>query len=172
MFVRHMSIFNILNKICKLILAVMVVVGLSNLSAAVELNASAMKGESIFNQKCAPCHTIGGGKKVGPDLIIVTTISDKEWVKRFIREPDKMFAEGDQTAIKLRSEYKNISMPNLGLSDTDVDDVLAYIEAESAAGTTGTTGTTQAPAATKTPAFEAVFAISALMAALLVKRRH
>lgn len=35
---------------------------------AVSLTQSAEEGEQIFKQKCAGCHTIGGGRLVGPDL--------------------------------------------------------------------------------------------------------
>lgn len=37
-------------------------------SAPQEGSASAEEGEALFMEKCSPCHTIGGGKGVGPDL--------------------------------------------------------------------------------------------------------
>ena len=37
-------------------------------------------GEQAFKTKCAACHTIGGGKLVGPDLKEVTTRRDDAWL--------------------------------------------------------------------------------------------
>ncbi len=91
------------------------------------------EGKSIFQAKCSPCHTIGGGRLVGPDLKGVTAARDHEWLEKFISAPDKMFAGGDPVAGKLLKEYGGVSMPNLGLSSSQVDAVIAYL-AESAPG--------------------------------------
>ncbi len=87
-------------------------------------------GETIFGQKCAACHTIGGGKLVGPDLKGVTTLRDTDWLTRWISAPDKMLAEGDPIATDLLQEYNNVPMPNLGLSDPEVAALIAYFEAQ------------------------------------------
>ncbi len=98
-------------------------------------DASVAEGKSIFQAKCSPCHTIGGGRLVGPDLKGVTAARDHDWLERFISAPDKLFAGGDPVANKLLKEYGGISMPNLGLSSSQVDAVIAYL-AESAPGKT------------------------------------
>lgn len=84
-------------------------------------------GETLFTQKCASCHRVGGGKLVGPDLLGVTTRRDPTWLARWIKEPDKMLAEGDATATQLFAEFNQIPMPNLGLTDTDVAALIAYL---------------------------------------------
>src|SRR5262249_42956694 len=92
------------------------------------------KGQYIFMARCAPCHTIGRGNKVtAPDLAGVTSTRDREWLMRFITMPDRMLAEKDPIATALFKEYKEIRMPNLGLSRADVADLLEYIEAQTAA---------------------------------------
>jgi protein SCO1 len=95
-------------------------------------------GEELFRTRCAACHTVGEGdrddveqRRVGPDLFNVTKQRDRAWLERWMMHPDEMLAEKDPLAVKLLGEYKNIVMPNLRLSRSDVDDVLGYIEEES-----------------------------------------
>lgn len=89
------------------------------------------QGKTIFEQKCASCHTIGGGKRVGPDLKGVTEEKDRDWLMRWIANPDAMLKAGDPTAKKIFEEYNRVPMPNLGLSTEEVAAVLAYIESAS-----------------------------------------
>lgn len=87
------------------------------------------EGERLFTEKgCAACHTIGGGDLVGPDLAGVTTRRDKAWLTRWLKEPDKVLAEGDATATELFEKYNKIPMPNLGLTDSEVAALVAYFE--------------------------------------------
>ena len=89
---------------------------------------SATDGETIFKDKCAGCHSIGGGRLVGPDLQGVTAQRDPNWLARFIAEPDKVLAEGDPIAAALLQEFNNLQMPNLGLSAEQVAAVIVYLE--------------------------------------------
>ncbi len=86
------------------------------------------KGRSIFTKKCASCHTIGKGKLVGPDLKGITKKRDLEWLKRFIKSPSALIQEKDPTATALVKEY-GAPMPDLGLSDEDVEHIIAFLEA-------------------------------------------
>lgn len=90
--------------------------------------AQGVGGEEIFRQKCSGCHTIGGGRLSGPDLEGVTARRDREWLARFILEPDKMLDEGDPIATGLLQEYGNVPMPAMGLSVEEVQAVIAYLE--------------------------------------------
>ncbi|NLG72819.1 MAG: cytochrome c [Chloroflexi bacterium] len=101
---------------------------------ATSLAQSAGEGEIIFRQKCASCHTIGGGKLVGPDLQGVTERRDYSWLQRLISDPGALFASGDPEAQQLLEEYNNIVMPNLGLTEQQVNAVLAFLEAQSSTG--------------------------------------
>ncbi|MEN8215299.1 MAG: cytochrome c [Pseudomonadota bacterium] len=89
---------------------------------------SAQSGETSYQQKCAACHTIGGGRLVGPDLKGVISKRDPSWLIRWIREPDKMLAEGDPIATQQLQEYNGVPMPNLGVSETEAKNIIAYIE--------------------------------------------
>ncbi len=86
------------------------------------------EGQAIFQLYCIACHSIGAGIVVGPDLEGVTTRRDKDWLARWIAEPDKMLADGDPIATELFQEFNNIPMTNLGLSTADVEALIAYLD--------------------------------------------
>lgn len=114
---------------------------------------SASDGEIIFNQKgCAACHTVGGGPLVGPDLQGVTDRRDAQWIKNFITDPNKVIDSGDPIATALLAEYNNVRMADLGLSDQEVEDVLAYLATTSQAAQAPVDAPADAPAATPIPA--------------------
>jgi protein SCO1 len=90
-------------------------------------------GEYLFQTKCSACHTVGKGEGLGPDLLGVTHRRDRAWLTRFIATPDRLLAENDPLATALYAEYRNLSMPNLRLGPSDVDSLLEYLEAQTAA---------------------------------------
>ena len=89
---------------------------------------SAEEGKQIFQQKCSSCHTVGQGDLSGPDLKGVTALRDRTWLTRWIATPEKLLAEKDPIAVQIVQKYKNIPMPNMGLSGTEVASVIAYLE--------------------------------------------
>lgn len=89
---------------------------------------TAEEGQAIYVQRCIACHTIGGGNLVGPDLQGVEQRRDRDWLVRFISAPDEMIAEGDPIAIQLLEEFNNVAMPNMALSDIEVEAILAFLE--------------------------------------------
>ena len=90
-------------------------------------------GEVLFMKACSTCHSIGGGNFIGPDLKHIAERRDRDWLTRFMMEPNKMRAAKDPLTLELLQEYKGVRMPNLGLKQDDVSDLLQYIEARSAA---------------------------------------
>jgi cytochrome oxidase Cu insertion factor (SCO1/SenC/PrrC family)/mono/diheme cytochrome c family protein len=92
----------------------------------------AKPGEGMFRKLCAPCHTIGEGVRVGPDLKGVTERRDEAWLGEFMRDPLKMMQKKDPIALALAAQFPAVHMPRLGLTQTDVQDMLAYFKAETA----------------------------------------
>jgi protein SCO1 len=90
-------------------------------------------GRYLFGKECAPCHTIGHGDKIGPDLKDVARIRDRAWLARYIAQPDKMLAAGDPIAKALRAKYR-ATMPNLRVGDRDLAALLDFLSAQAAAG--------------------------------------
>ena len=99
-------------------------------SPAVHVDApflqGAAGGKAIFEEKCIGCHTIGGGKLVGPDLKDVTQQRDPQWIKNFILDPAKVIAS-DADAQALLKEYNNLTMPALGLTTDQVDQLVEFL---------------------------------------------
>lgn len=88
----------------------------------------------FFQQNCASCHSIGGGRLVGPDLRHVTQRKDRAWLIRFITDPPAMLASGDAYAAQLLKEANNVPMTKVAGVDAAVaGQLLDYIEAQSAA---------------------------------------
>lgn len=91
---------------------------------------NAQPGQSMFKKICAPCHTIGVGDRVGPDLQGITDRRERAWLSSYIRNPRKMRAQKDPAALALAAKYKAAHMPVLGVTEVDAADLIAYLEAE------------------------------------------
>lgn len=94
-------------------------------------------GEELFRTRCASCHSLGpldgqglGLRSIGPDLIGVTRERDPAWLKRWLKEPDRMLAENDPLAVQLYQQYDRVPMPNLRLDDTSVLAILEFLDSE------------------------------------------
>jgi len=87
-------------------------------------------GQALFKQLCAPCHTIGVGDRVGPDLRGVTERRDRAWLASYIQHPDKVRARHDPIAMSLAEKFPAVHMPALRLGDVDAKDLVAYLEAQ------------------------------------------
>lgn len=90
----------------------------------------AKAGKKVFTKRgCNGCHRIG--KKAGaPDLAHVTDRRSVEWLKNWLLHTEDMLAN-DSTAQALLAEWNNVKMPNMRLTETEVDQVLNYIAQES-----------------------------------------
>ena len=98
-----------------------------------QLRAPKTGGEYTFQTRCSTCHTIGKGDGLGPDLAGVTTRRDRGWLVRYLKAPDEVLAEKDPIAVALSTQYKNVPMPNLRLSDAEIAALLGYLEAQTVA---------------------------------------
>ena len=86
------------------------------------------QGAYLFRTRCRSCHTLGEGDRLGPDLAGVTRTRPHAWLQRWIREPDRMIAERDPTAVALMTRYRNVPMPALGLNESEADAILEYLQ--------------------------------------------
>jgi protein SCO1 len=92
--------------------------------------ALAKRGESLYrNRGCEACHTIGKGKRAGPDLQGVTQRRELDWLRRWLKNTNEML-ESDSTAKAMLAEYNGVRMPGQRLSDADVDALIHYIARE------------------------------------------
>jgi len=96
------------------------------------------KGEELFRTRCVTCHTVGApgsetAKTIGPDLTHVTRTRQRGWLVRWLKEPDAVLAAKDPIAMPLYEKYNKLAMPNLRLSEADIEAVLSFLEQGSAA---------------------------------------
>lgn len=89
------------------------------------------RGETLFRTRCAACHSIGAGDRLGPDVANVSSRRSRAWLTRWIKEPDKMLREGDPVATAQLARYRGLAMPNLGLNDVDAEALIAFMDEES-----------------------------------------
>ncbi len=87
------------------------------------------EGQRLFQSRCSSCHTIGQGDKMGPDLRGVTDRRERAWLARYIADPAQMLSSGDPVATALHNKYKKAGMPYLGLSASQVAEVIAFLDA-------------------------------------------
>ncbi len=106
------------------------------LAAAGVLSLSAQDAEAQFRKSCMSCHTIGNGRKVGPDLKDLGKRRPHEWSQKFIAQPAAMLDSGDTVATQLLREYNGVRMPDLGVSPTEAAALLKLIDDYSAQGKT------------------------------------
>jgi len=90
----------------------------------------ARTGEDAFNTRCATCHTIGQGDKLGPDLLGVVSKRERPWLIRWLQEPDVMLKEKDPLALALYIKYNNVPMPNMKLDRKNALDLIQYMQEE------------------------------------------
>jgi protein SCO1 len=88
-------------------------------------------GEAMFRKLCSSCHTVGVGKRVGPDLRDVHERRDEKWLVDFIVKPEKMLANKDPVALALNENFPVAVMPSLGLTQEDARDLIVYLKSAS-----------------------------------------
>ena len=78
----------------------------------------------VYNKKCKACHSIGGVggpmAKSGGALDDVGAKRDDAWLRAYLKDP--------------KSKMDNAKMPKLGLSDADLDQLVAYLMTLKGAG--------------------------------------
>ncbi len=87
----------------------------------------AVAGKLAFESKCLACHSVGEGKKLGPDVLGVTKRRSQAWLARWLKEPEKML-QTDADAKAMLKEYNNLPMPNQSLSDAEIKQYLKYFQ--------------------------------------------
>lgn len=98
-----------------------------------EGRAPAQDGEALF-KTCAACHSIGGGRMIGPDLKGVTSLRSNEWLVQFIQSSTRLINSGDPDAIAVFEEYNRVPMPDNNLTREQVNQILAFIDGPPATG--------------------------------------
>ena len=94
---------------------------------ATPMSEAAQRGhEAYLEGGCNGCHVIGKVSS-GPDLVGVLQRhkNGEKWVKEWILHPEKMY---DNPYIKSMTNYFNLRMPNQGMTEQQVDDIIEYLK--------------------------------------------
>jgi mono/diheme cytochrome c family protein len=85
-------------------------------------------GRALWTRKnCLGCHTVGVGRSAGPDLFGVTERRPVDWLKSFLKNTGEML-DTDPVAMALLKQHRNQRMPNLHLTDQEVDALIHYLQ--------------------------------------------
>ncbi len=111
-------------------------------------------GEQVYNTICFACHTIGGGRLIGPDLDGVHENRSQEWLEEFIKSSQSMIKAGDAEAVALFEEYNSMLMPDAVASEEQIRQVLGYIQSQSSGDASSTDASASEPVTPEEPASE------------------
>jgi mono/diheme cytochrome c family protein len=156
----HMTTLRNLAKIVTIFLFI-------TFSAAIGNQLNAQDGKALFSANCASCHAVNK-KLTGPALAgVEDRWPDKQNLYAWIKNSAAFLKTGDPYATNLYNEYNKVAMNNFpGLSDADIDAILAYIKTVPVPGAAPAGG-----AAAGAPASESdnalVFGILSLILAVL-----
>ena len=85
---------------------------------ATHLLADVEKGKAVYAANCAICHTINGGRAMGPDFNLVSYTKTKEEIAHYAKDPYSLYE---------KFGYSANAMPTLPLEDEEFKDVADYI---------------------------------------------
>ena len=95
--------------------------------------ANTANGEKLFKSYCASCHSAGSNNLVGPGLAGVSEKYDREWLYKWIKNSTALIESGDAQAIAVYEQYNKVMMPAQPVNNSEIDDILAYIDEYNAA---------------------------------------
>ena len=104
-------------------------------STAIGNQLNAQDGKALFSANCASCHAVNK-KLTGPALAgVEDRWPEKKNLYAWIKNSAAFLKTGDAYANNLYNEYNKVAMNNFpGLSDADIDAILAYIKTVPAPG--------------------------------------
>ena len=105
------------------------------LGSSFAMKVSAQDGKTLFSTNCAACHAVNK-RSTGPALAgVEDRWPDKTKLHAWVKNSAAFLKTGDVYANNLYNEYNKTAM-NLfpGLSDKDIDAILAYIKSVPAPG--------------------------------------
>ena len=126
------KVFVVLGTVGAALLASPAPASAQQMASAQGQTAQVKRGQMLYqNRGCAGCHGVVGNSQKGPgaapDLAGVTARRSNDWLQRWLKDTRTMI-ETDSVAQALYKEYHMIKMPNVRLSNDDINALLAFIK--------------------------------------------
>jgi mono/diheme cytochrome c family protein len=137
-------------------------------SSAIGNQLNAQDGKALFSANCASCHAVNK-KLTGPALAgVEDRWPEKKNLYAWIKNSAAFLKTGDAYANNLYNEYNKVAMNQFpGLSDADIDAILAYIKTVPAPGAAPAGGAAAGAAAPEESDNSLVFGILSLILAVV-----
>ncbi|MEO5996507.1 MAG: PQQ-dependent sugar dehydrogenase [Chitinophagaceae bacterium] len=87
------------------------------------------KGESSFNRFCVGCHNFRQDG-IGPQLGGLTSRVSPEWIKHFIKNPQKIINSGDERALQMYKKFKTVMPSFTAFGDSDLNAIIAFLNTQ------------------------------------------
>src|SRR5262249_8308538 len=121
------------------------------------LLVSAQDVADFYKRSCAACHSIGGGRRLGPDLKDLESRKDRKWLTDFLVDPKGTLDQADPYGKQILDESKGMVMPKInGVDRAMAEALLDYVAAQSK-GAANPAPPAPAPPPSPTPAAESWF---------------
>jgi mono/diheme cytochrome c family protein len=91
--------------------------------------AAIQAGDALFKANCTQCHAVNE-KVVGPALAGITKRRQIPWLIKWVKNPAKVIASGDEYAVKLFNDYGKQQMPSFALSDKEITSIMAWVTSQ------------------------------------------
>jgi cytochrome c5 len=83
-------------------------------------------GSKVWADKaCHACHMFGG-RLGAPDLAGIMERRDHDWLRKWMKETDVML-QNDPQAIAMMKDWHNARMPNMNLTDQQIEALFHYM---------------------------------------------
>lgn len=101
------------------------------LSITFSFAADTEKGEKLFKQNCASCHSIGDNKVIGPGLKGIMDRVPKPadaWLVKWVKNSKALINSGDAYAVKVFNDNGKVDMPAQAVSDEEIKAIFEYVQ--------------------------------------------
>ncbi len=88
------------------------------LFSADSLLADIENGKAAYAANCAICHTVNGGRAMGPDFNLVSYTRTEKEIRAYAEDPSSLYR---------KFGYSANAMPTLPIDARDLDDIAEYI---------------------------------------------
>lgn len=95
----------------------------------IEMDSTIRLGESLFNEECIACHTLGK-LSYGPDLKVSVEVRTTEWFIQFTRSQREMIIAKDSIATQLFYDYNQAMHTEHDLTNKQILAIIEYIKNE------------------------------------------